>query len=57
MQPSLTVKSSPDKSGNDLFVVHEGLVVEEEDQAGDWKRIKLPDGNTGWVPAKSLEQI
>jgi SH3-like domain-containing protein len=32
-------------------------VVEEEDQAGDWKRIKLPDGNTGWVPAKSLEQI
>ncbi|MFT4681611.1 MAG: hypothetical protein ACI9FU_002020 [Granulosicoccus sp.] len=57
MQPSLTVKSSPDKSGNDLFVVHEGLVVEEEDQTGDWKRIKLPDGNTGWVPSKSLEEI
>lgn len=57
MQPTLTVKSSPDKSGNDLFVVHEGLVVEEEDQTGDWKRIKLPDGNTGWVPAASLVRI
>ncbi|MFT5053196.1 MAG: SH3-like domain-containing protein, partial [Oceanospirillaceae bacterium] len=34
-----------------------GLVVEEEDQTGDWKRIKLPDGNTGWVPSKSLEEI
>ena len=57
MQPSLTVKSSPDKSGNDLFVVHEGLVVEEEDATGEWRRIKLPDGNTGWVPASSLESI
>ncbi len=57
MQPTLTVKSSPDKSGNDLFVVHEGLVIEEVDQAGEWLRIKLPDGNTGWVPAKSLEKI
>ena len=57
MQPTLTVKSSPDKSGNDLFVVHEGLVVQEEDQTGDWRRIKLPDGNTGWVPAGSLENI
>ena len=57
MQPTLTVKSSPDKSGNDLFVVHEGLVVEEEDRTGDWKRIKLPDGNSGWVPAGSLEKI
>ena len=57
MQPSLTVKSSPDKSGNDLFVVHEGLVVEEEDATGEWVRIELPDGNTGWVPAVSLERI
>lgn len=57
MQPSLTVKSSPDKSGNDLFVVHEGLVVTEEDATGEWRRIKLPDGNTGWVPAASLEKI
>lgn len=57
MKPTLTVKSSPDKSGNDLFVVHEGLVIEEVDQTGEWRRIKLPDGNTGWVPARSLEKI
>ena len=57
LQPTLTVKSSPDKSGNDLFVVHEGLTVKVVDRTMDWSRIKLPDGNIGWVQSGSLEGI
>ncbi len=55
--PIVNGKSSPDDSGTDLFVIHEGLRVSVEDEVGDWKEIRLPDGNKGWVPANSLEII
>lgn len=57
IQPTLNVKSSPDLSGNDLFVIHEGMVVTVVDETLGWQRIKLPDGNVGWVPGISLEGI
>jgi len=50
-------KSSPDKSGNDLFVLHEGTKVTVEDAVGDWLEIRLSDGNKGWVPVNSLVTI
>ena len=55
--PVVNGKSSPDDSGTDLFVIHEGLKVTVEDEVGDWREIRLPDGNKGWVPANSLEII
>ena len=55
--PVVNGKSSPDNSGTDLFVIHEGLKVTVEDELGDWREIRLPDGNKGWVPANSLEVI
>ena len=55
--PIVNGKSSPDDSGTDLFVIHEGLRVSVEDEVGDWKEIRLPDGNKGWAPANSLEII
>lgn len=50
-------KSSPDKSGNDLFVLHEGTKVIVEDKVGEWLEIRLSDGNKGWVPVNSLTNI
>jgi tetratricopeptide (TPR) repeat protein len=47
-------KSSPDKSGTDLFVLHEGTKVTIEDTVGEWLEIRLSDGNKGWVPGNSL---
>jgi tetratricopeptide (TPR) repeat protein len=55
--PSVNGKSSPDNSGTDLFVLHEGSKVTIEDMVGDWYEIKLSDGNKGWVPSKSLTII
>jgi tetratricopeptide (TPR) repeat protein len=53
----ISVKSSPDDSGTDLFVIHEGTKVAVEDEVGEWLEIKLSDGNKGWIPANSLEII
>ena len=55
--PSVNGKSSPDSSGTDLFVLHEGTKVTVEDEVGDWYEIRLSDGNKGWIPANSLEII
>jgi len=55
--PSVNGKSSPDSSGTDLFVLHEGSKVEIEDNVGEWYEIKLSDGNKGWVPSNSLTII
>jgi len=55
--PSVNGKSSPDDSGTDLFVLHEGSKVSIEDEVGEWYEIKLSDGNKGWIPSNSLEII
>ncbi|MFO7615635.1 MAG: tetratricopeptide repeat protein [Bacteroidales bacterium] len=55
--PSITAKSSPDSSGTDLFVLHEGTKVRITDQVGAWLRIRLADGNQAWIPADSVEKI
>lgn len=53
----ISVKSSPDDSGTDLFIIHEGTKVTVEDEVGEWLEIKLSDGNKGWIPSNSLEII
>ncbi len=55
--PSITAKSSPDNSGTDLFVLHEGTKVRITDQVSNWVRIRLADGNQAWIPADSVEKI
>jgi tetratricopeptide (TPR) repeat protein len=50
-------KSSPDSSGTDLFVLHEGTKVSVEDEVGEWLEIRLSDGNKGWVPFNTLDII
>lgn len=57
MSPSVTVKSSPDKSGTDLFVIHEGTKVWIQDHVGEWKEIKLSDGSKGWLKVENIEEI
>lgn len=50
----VAVKSSPDNSSKDEFVVHEGLKVRLEDKVDDWYKIRLADGKIGWIMEKSL---
>jgi tetratricopeptide (TPR) repeat protein len=55
--PLVNGKSSPDNSGTNLFVLHEGTKVIIEDEVGGWYEIRLSDGNKGWIPANSIEKI
>lgn len=56
--PTITVKSTPNESGTDLFVLHEGTKVYIEDNSmKGWKEIRLEDGKEGWLPTSSIEVI
>ena len=58
MAPSVTVKSTPNQSGTDLFILHEGRkVIIKDNTMKEWKEIKLEDGNVGWVPTNVIENI
>lgn len=55
--PTVTVKSTPDNSGTDLFILHEGTKVKVGDSVGGWIKITMQDGNSGWLPLVSVKVI
>lgn len=56
MKSSVKVKSEPG-SGEQLFIIHEGTKVQVLEELSDWAKIKLPDGNVGWVMEEKLGLI
>lgn len=57
MATAAPVKSSPDGGSKDIFVLHEGTKVHVEGTLGDWREIRIADGNKGWIEAASIEMI
>ena len=55
--PSVTVKGSPDTSGTELFMLHEGTKVKIKRTLGGWIEIQCVDGNVGWVESTAAEAI
>lgn len=55
--PVVNVKSSPDEQGTSVFVLHEGTRVVLLDSVLQWKEVKIPDGNKGWIQARDLAKI
>lgn len=57
MAASTSVKSSPDKSATDLFVLHEGTVVEITNRLEGWCEVMIADGKKGWLECRMIETI
>lgn len=57
MAASTAVKSSPDKSATDLFVLHEGTLVEIANRLDNWCEITIADGKKGWLESRMIETI
>jgi N-acetylmuramoyl-L-alanine amidase len=47
--PVLNVRSGPDASSARLNTVSRGTRLSVQDSQGDWLRVRLPDGQSGWV--------
>ena len=57
MDGSVSVKASPSMAGKELFILHEGTKVEIIADIDNWKKIEIADKRTGWLPAKTIEQL
>jgi len=55
-QGVVNAKSSPDRSGTDLFTLHEGTKVDIRETIGDWCNIRVGN-NQGWIRLSNLERI
>lgn len=57
MSASTAVKSSPDKSSTDLFVLHEGTLVRLSNRLDGWCEVTIADGKKGWLECTTIETI
>ena len=55
-QGVVNAKSSPDRSGTDLFTVHEGTKVTIRETIGEWVNVHV-GSNEGWIRSTCLERI
>ncbi len=55
-QGVVNVKSSPDRSGTDLFTIHEGTKVTIRETLGEWVNVRV-GSNEGWMKSAYLERI
>lgn len=55
-QGIVNAKSSPDRSGTDLFTLHEGTKISIIETLGEWCNIQVGN-NEGWIMNNTLEQI
>ncbi len=51
------VKGSPDEKSTNLFMLHAGTRVDVMDELQGWKRIRIANGNEGWIDASAIEII
>jgi len=57
MSGVVVIKGAPDKSGTDLFQLHEGTKIIVISTLGNWYEVKLGNGNVGWVEINQVEKI
>ncbi|MEF9931768.1 MAG: SH3 domain-containing protein, partial [Bacteroidales bacterium] len=57
MVPVSNVKSAPNSTGNNLFILHVGAKIEILEQVEGWCKIELSDGRQGWIHATEMEVI
>jgi tetratricopeptide (TPR) repeat protein len=54
---SVPAREGPSEKNVSHFEVHEGTTVRVEDQEADYRRVKLANGLTGWVPSSAVELV
>lgn len=57
MANEVDLRSAPDEVSNLILTLHEGTSVELLDQIGEWYKVKLLNGEKGWLPVKVLEKV
>ena len=57
IEKEIPVRSAPDKESVDILLLHEGAKLDILDQIGEWYKVRLINGEEGWLPIAALEKI
>ena len=57
MDSAVSIKSSPDSSATELFVLHEGTKVTIGEAIDGWAEVRIADGRKGWIEEERIERI
>lgn len=57
MDSAVSIKSSPDRSATELFVLHEGTKVTIGEAIDGWAEVRIADGRKGWIEDERIERI
>lgn len=53
----VAVKAEPNLSSQTVFELHEGAKTWILNEMGEWSRVRLADGKTGWLPTRDMRRI
>src|SRR4030095_9708868 len=51
---SAYAKSSPDDKSSNLFLLHAGTKIEVLDELKGWRKVRIANGNEGWIAADAI---
>ena len=57
LNSSVYVKSSPDEDASNVFMLHEGTRIDVLDSLSEWSKVRIANGNIGWMRTVNFEQI
>lgn len=53
----VSIKNEPRKNASEVFVLHEGTKLKVLDEVGEWQKIKISDGQIGWIDKKFIKKL
>lgn len=53
----VVVTSEPNERSEKVFALHEGTKVNVLESLQEWSKIKIADGQTGWMPSENLKLL
>lgn len=51
------IQAEPNATSDAVFVLHAGTKVNVLDELNEWKKIRIADGKTGWLPSSNLRVL
>ena len=53
----VAVRSEPNQRSQEAFLLHEGTKVQVLDSLDQWRKIRIADGQVGWMPRESIRKL
>ncbi len=51
------IKSEPNERSQEVFRLHEGTKLDVLEEFNDWKKVRIADGQIGWLPTENIKLL